>query len=247
MAAAAAPDGYTLLFCNSPTHSVNPAMVQNLGYDVETDFAPIARTAIVPFILAVNPTLPVRSVGDLVKLSKAKPGTLRYGSAGPATITHIGGELLASKAGIKLLHVPYKGLAPAITDVIGGHIDMLFMTPREGLPHVRTGRLRALAVTSERRLAVLPEIPTMDESGLKGAELLAWAGLCAPRGTPAAVVRRLNAEAMAAYLSPSVKNELEREGFELVANTPEEFAQFMRADKAYIAALVKQLDIRADE
>ena len=182
VAAMAAPDGYTLLFCNSPTHSVNPAIIPNLGYDPDEDFTPIVRFGTVPLILTVGSHLPVRSIADLVGRAKTEPSRVRYGSAGVASFTHIAGELLAQQTNIKLLHVPYKGLAPAITDAIGGHIDMVFVTPLEGLPHISAGRLRALAVTSARRLVTLPEVPTMAESGVMDGELLTWGGLCGPHG-----------------------------------------------------------------
>lgn len=246
VAAAAAPDGYTLLYCNTPTHTVNPALLPDLGYDADKDFTPIVRFVTVPLILAINPTSPLRSIAEVTTVARAKPGSLRYGTAGIATLAHIAGELLAHQTGVKLTHVPYKGTAPAVTDAIGGHVDMVFMTTLEGLPQIRAGRLRALAVTGVRRVTALPQTPTMAESGVIEGELLAWFGLCAPRGVPSAVIKKLNAEAMAAYLSPNVKADLERQGYELVANTPEEFAQFIRADRARIAALVKQFGIRPE-
>lgn len=246
MVASASPDGYTLLYCNIATHSANVALLPDLAYDPVKDFTPIVRVATVPFVLLVNPSLPVRTVGDLTALAKAQPHKLRYGSAGLATFTHIVGELFAHQTGVKLIHVPYKGGAPAMTDVMGGHIDLLFSTPPDALPHIKAGRLRALAITSAHRLAALPDVPTMAESGVREGELLGWGGLCAPSGTPQAVIEKLNAEALAAYLSPSVKAELEQQGYEVAPNTPEEFAQFIKADITRTVALVKRFGIRPE-
>jgi tripartite-type tricarboxylate transporter receptor subunit TctC len=246
MAARAAPDGYTLLYCSVATHSANVALFPDPAYDPVKDFTPIVRFSTAPFVLLVNPSLPVRTLGDLTALAKAQPGRLRYGSAGVATFTHIIGEVLAHQTGMELIHVPYKGSAPAVTDAIGGHIDMVFTSSPDALPQIKAGRLRALAITGPRRLAALPEVPTMAENGVTESELLGWGGLCAPSGTPQAVIGKLNAEAVAAYLAPNVKANLELQGYELAANTPEEFAQFIKLDIARTVALVKQFRIRPE-
>ena len=246
MAASAAPDGYTLLYCSVATHSANVALFPDLAYDPVKDFTPIVRFSTAPFVLLVNPSLPVRTLGDLTALAKAQPGKLRYGSAGVATFTHIIGEVLTHQTGMKLIHVPYKGSAPAVIDAIGGHIDMVFTSSPDALPQIKAGQLRALAITGPRRLAALPEVPTMAENGVTESELLGWGGLCAPSGTPQAVIGKLNAEAVAAYLAPNVKANLELQGYELAANTPEEFAQFIKLDIARTVALVKRFGIRPE-
>lgn len=244
--AKAPADGYTLLYCNNATHSANVALFPQQQRVPLDDFTPIVRLAIGPFILLVHPSLPVHTIRELTALAKAKPDRLRYGSAGVATFTHLAGELLAHETGIKLIHVPYKGGAPAVIDAIGGHVDMVYTTPVDALPYVRAGQLRAVAITGPRRIVVLPDVPTMAESGVQDAEVLGWAGLCAPKGTPPAVIRKLNGEALSAYLAPSVKSNLEMQGLEITANTPEEFADFIKADIARTVTLVNKLGIRAE-
>jgi len=246
MAASAAPDGYTLLYCSVATHSANVALFPDLTYDPVKDFTPIVRLSAGPFVLLATPSLPVRSLGDLINLAKAQPGRLRYGSAGVATFTHIIGEVLTHEAGIKLVHIPYKGSAPAVTDALGGHIDMVLTSSTDALPHIKAGQLRALAITGPRRLAVLPEVPTMVESGVAESELLGWGGLCAPSGTPRAVIVKLNDEAVAAFLAPNVKASLELQGVQVAPNTPEEFAQFIKLDIVRIVTLVKRYGIRPE-
>jgi len=246
MAAGAAPDGYTLLYCNVATHSANVALFPNLAYDPAKEFAPIVRFATAPFILLVNTSVAVRTLGELTTLAKAQPGKIRYGSAGVATFTHIIGEVFAHQTGVTLIHIPYKGTAPAMTDAIGGHIDMVFTTSPDALPQIKAGQLRPLAITGLRRLAALPDVPTMEESGVTETDLVGWGGLCAPKGTPQAVIKRLNADAVAAYLVTSVKTRLEMQGYELAANTPEEFANFINADIARTVSVVKRFGIRPE-
>jgi tripartite-type tricarboxylate transporter receptor subunit TctC len=228
------------------THSANVALFPDLAYDPLKDFTPIVRFSTGPFVLLATPSLPVRSLGDLIALAKTQPGRLRYGSAGVATFTHIIGEVLTHEAGINLVHVPYKGSAPAVTDAIGGHIDLVLTSSTDALPQIKAGQLRALAITGPRRLAALPEVQTMVESGVAESELLGWGGLCAPSGTPQAVIVKLNAEAVASYLVPNVKASLELQGVQVAANTPEEFAQFIKLDMARIVALVKRYGIRPE-
>jgi tripartite-type tricarboxylate transporter receptor subunit TctC len=247
LVAAAAPDGYTVLVCTSATHGGNAVTMPNLGYDPIKDFSPVVRIATVPFVLAVNPALPVQSVKELVALAKSRPGKVRIGFAGAGSFNHIVGEMFAREAGIQLLPVPYKGLNQMVTDLIGDHIDIGFPSPGESMPLIEAGRVHALAITGPRRLAALPQVPTMAEAGFPRSELLGWGGLCAPAGTPPAVIKRLNEETLAAYLSPSIKRKLERQGYEIANNSPGDFDAFIKEQIARIAKIVDELGIRAAE
>ncbi|MEO8924808.1 MAG: tripartite tricarboxylate transporter substrate binding protein, partial [Caldimonas sp.] len=189
--ARAAPDGYTLLLGTVSSQAINPAM-NKVGYDPVADFTPIAPIGSIPFVLVANPAAHLDSVAEVIAQAKAKPGELSYASAGIGTSNHLSGELFANDAHIKLLHVPYKGSAPALTDVLAGHVPLMFDLQATSLAHVRAGRLKALAVTSRRRSELMPKVPTMIESGLPGYEVSAWFGLFAPAGVPRAVVERLN-------------------------------------------------------
>ena len=247
LVAGALPDGYTVLVCTSATHGGNAVAMPNLGYDPIKDFSPIVRIATVPFVLAVSPALPVQSVKELVALAKTRPGKIRIGFAGVGSFNHIVGEMFAHEAGIELLPVPYKGLNQIVTDLIGNHIDIAFPSPGESLPVIQAGRLRAMAITGPKRLAELPQVPTMNEAGFPGSVLLGWGGLCAPAGTPASVIKRLNEETLAVYLSPSVKSKLQGQGYEITNNSPEEFGAFIRDQIARITKIVNELGIRAAE
>jgi tripartite-type tricarboxylate transporter receptor subunit TctC len=210
--ATAKPDGYVLLWCNQATHGANPALHRNLNYDALRDFAPIVRVAASPVVVTVNSDLPTRSLSEFVALAKAKPGTLRYASAGNGSLTHILGEALARRTGIGLVHVPYKGDALGMNDAVGGHVEMFLSTPFLVLPQVKSGRLRALAVTGARRLPALPSVPTLTEEGVTGVDLMSWGGLCAPARTPQQVIEKLNQVASAAFLAPEFRADFERQG-----------------------------------
>ena len=247
LVAAATPDGYTVLVCTSATHGGNAVTMPNLGYDPIKDFAPIVRIATVPFVFAVNPVLPVESVKDLAGFARTHPGKVRFGFAGVGSFNHIAGELFAHEAGIQLLPVPYKGTNQVVTDLIGDHIDIGFPTPGESLPLIMAGRLRAFAITGPRRLPALPQVPTIGEAGFPGSELLGWGGLCAPAGTPGSVIKKLNEQTLAVYLSPAVKGEIERQGYEIASNTPQEFGAFIKQEIGRVTKFVKELGIRAEE
>ena len=245
--AQAPSDGYTVLVCTSATHGGNVVTMRNLGYDPIKDFSPVLRIATVPFVLAVNPALPVHSVKELIALAKASPGKIRIGFAGVGSFNHLVGEMFTHEAGIQLLAVPYKGLNEIVTDLIGGHIDIAFPSPGESVPLIEGGRLRAIATTGTRRPAALPQVPTMSEAGFPGSVLLGWGGLCAPAGTPVSVIKRLNEETLAVYLSPSIKSKLERQGYEITNNSPEEFGTFIRDQITLVTKIVHDLGIRTAE
>ena len=247
MVASAAADGYTVLFCNSATHGGNPIFMHDPGYDALKDFIPVVRIASVPFILVVNSQLPVNSVKDLIALAKSKPGGLRMGFAGIGSFNHIVGELFQHQTSTEFLAVPYKGTNEVITGVVGGHIDLGFPTPGESLPMIADGRLRALMVTNTKRLPALPNVPSAVELGLRDSVLLGWGGLCVPAGTPPAAVKALNEHTLSAILAQPMRSDLERSGYEIEANNPEAFAQFMRSEIQRIGDLVRQRGIHAEK
>jgi tripartite-type tricarboxylate transporter receptor subunit TctC len=236
--AAAAPDGYTLLLGTVSSQSINPAMTK-VGYDPLKDFTAIAPLASIPFVLVANPALAAKTVADVVAMAKAKPGELTYASAGIGTSNHLAGELLASAAGVKMLHVPYKGSAPALTDVIAGHVPLMFDLQATALPYVQAGKLKALAVTGKTRSSLLPDVPTAIESGLPGYEVTAWFGVFAPAGLPRPILERLNTEITAVLKTPDMQKRLQDLGAEPDYGTPEAFAEFNRSEAVKWAAVVK--------
>jgi tripartite-type tricarboxylate transporter receptor subunit TctC len=243
--AKAKPDGYTLLLCTGATLCGNPALMPNLPYDPIKDFAPVIRLVTTSGIVAVRAASPVQSLQQLLALAKTKPGMLRYGSG--SSYAHILGELLSRRSGVELLYVPYKGDSQVLTDLLGGHIDLMFSTPILLVPQVKAGRIRALAVAGPRRLPALPDVPTMSEQGVHNSELLAWAGICAPAGTAPSIVRKINREALAGMMSPEVKGEVEGQGYEISANTSEEFFAFIKTDMSRTATLVRELGIPPEQ
>ncbi len=228
--AKAEPDGYTLLLGQSGPISINPAVYKTLPYDPVKDFAPVTMTTAYPYILVVNADLPVKSLQELVALAKSKPGTMNYGSTGVGAANHLVSELFNSKAGLKMTHVPYRGTALAVGDLLGGQLTMVFGDPISVLSQMKAGKLRALAVTSLERSPVAPEVPTVAESGYPGFEALAWHGILAPAKTPAAVVQKLNAEIVKALADPATKKLLEDQAMQTVGNTPDAFAAFIQKD-----------------
>jgi tripartite-type tricarboxylate transporter receptor subunit TctC len=247
LVAKAAPDGYTLFMCNSGTHGGNTVMYQDLGYDPVKDFAPIVRIASVPFILIVGPSSTAQSVKNLVDIAKAQPGKLKFGFAGKGGFNHIVGELFQHHADVQFVPVGYKGLNEVVTDIAGAHIDLAFPTPGESLGLINAGRVRALAVTGPRRLAALPNVPTIGEAGYPSVQLLGWGGLCAPAATPSSVIRMLNEQTLAALTSAPVKADFERRGYEIVSNSADDFAGFIKSEIARIGETVDQLGVRPDQ
>jgi tripartite-type tricarboxylate transporter receptor subunit TctC len=230
--AKAEPDGYTLLLGQSGPISINPAVYKRLPYDPVKDFAPITMTTAYPYILVVNAELPAKTLQELVALAKSKPDALNYGSTGVGAANHLVAELFDSKAGIKLTHVPYRGTALAVGDLLGGQLTMVFGDPISVLPHIKSGKLRALAVTSLERSPVAPDVPTVAEAGYPGFEALAWHGILAPARTPPEIVGKLNAELVKAVRDPATRELLANQAMQPVGDTPEAFAAFIQRDIA---------------
>jgi tripartite-type tricarboxylate transporter receptor subunit TctC len=243
--ARSAPDGYTLLVAGVP-NSANMALYQKLPYDTVKDFAPVILIDTAPNILAVHPSVPAKSVKELIALAKVKRGALTYASAGIGSSNHLSGELFRTMAGIDIVHIPYKGGGAAITDLLAGQVSMYFGTTPSTLPFVQSGKLRALGVTTAKRTVAAPDLPTIAEAGLPGYEQSAWHGLLAPAGTPDAVVAKLNAEVNRLVRSPDAVERFKVQGFEVIGGSPADFAAFIRQDVAKYAKLVKTAGIRID-
>ena len=228
--AKADPDGYTLLLGQSGPISINPAIYKSLPYDPVKDFAPVSMTTAYPYILVVNPDLPVKSLQEFVELAKSKPGALNYGSTGVGAANHLVSEMFSSKAGLKMTHVPYRGTALAVGDLLGGQLSMVFGDPISVLSQMKAGKLRPLAVTSLQRSPVAPEVPTLAESGYPGFEALAWHGILAPAKTPPEIVKKLNEEIVKALADPTTKKLLEDQAMQTIGSTPADFASFIQKD-----------------
>lgn len=222
-------DGYTLL-CASTALSINPALTQKLPYDVMRDLVPISQLVVTPNVLVVHPSVPAKSVRELTALAKSKPDRLTGGSAGSGTSAHLSLELYKSLAGVKIVHVAYKGSAPSLIGVVGGETDIAFLPTSVVNPHVAAGRLRALAVTTAKRSKTLPDVPTMDEAGTKGYEAAAWSAVLAPAGTPPAVINAIYAGITESFKSPSVQSTFEKIGGEPIASSPADFARYLEAE-----------------
>jgi tripartite-type tricarboxylate transporter receptor subunit TctC len=241
--AKSAPDGYTLAFIYI-THATNPALMEKLPYDTLRDFAPVSMVGWQSMVLLAHPSFPARSVKELVDLAKAKPGSIDYGASDSGSAPHLAGELFKMMANIDLTPVYYKGTAPALTDVIAGHIPLMFVSNVSALPHVKSGKLKALAVTGRTRAAVAPEIPTVAESGLAGYEVYGWYGIAAPAKTPRSVIDRLQAEVAKIARNPKMKDRLAGQGLELVGNSPEEFDAFIRAEVAKWGEVLRRAGLK---
>jgi len=244
--AKAEPDGYTLLLGQSGPISINPAVYKTLPYDPVKDFAPVTMTTAYPYILVVNAKLPAQSLQEFVALGKSKPGSMNYGSTGIGAANHLVAELFNSKAGLKMTHIPYRGTALAVTDLIGGQLSMVFGDPISVLPHMQSGTLRALAVTSQERSPVAPQVPTVAESGYPGFDAIAWHGILAPAKTPPAIIKKLNAEIVKALQDPETKALLVNQAMQTVGNTPEEFAAFIQKDIATWKAVATAANVTVE-
>ena len=243
--ARAAPDGYTVLLGAHASHGINVSLMK-LPYDAVKSFEPISLLLTVPNMLLLKPSNTANSLQELIAQAKANPGKLTYTSAGIGTSGHIAGAMLASMAGIELLHVPARGPAQAVQDTLGGHVDILFDSTPISLPLVKAGKLKALALTSRERSSAVPTLPTMAEAGLPGYEVLLWFGLYAPAGTPRPIVQKLQAEVAKALGDPKVRDPLADDGVDVIASTPQQLAQFQRSEIAKYARLIKELGIKSN-
>lgn len=238
-------DGYTLLSTANPL-TTNPSLYPVLPYDPIRDFAPVTLIGLTPLLLVVHPSLPVKTTKDLVALAKSKPAQLHYGSAGNGSALHLAGEMFNSVAQIKLVHVPYKGVTNAFSDLLGGQISIMFPGAPIALPQVKSGKLRALGTTGARRMSAAPELPPIAESGMPGYEVSVWYGIVAPAGTPAAAISRLHAEISKIVQLPDIKDRWAVLGAEPLHNTPEQFAAFLKADIGKWAKVVRDAGVKID-
>ncbi|MGE5525402.1 MAG: Bug family tripartite tricarboxylate transporter substrate binding protein [Rhodospirillaceae bacterium] len=245
-AAKAAPDGYTLLVGTSSTHAIAPSLYAKLPYDPVKDFTPVAGLATSTITLSAHPSVPARNVKELIALAKARPDMLSFASSGAGGVSHLVGEMFKAQAGIQMLHVPYKGDAPALADLVGGQVSLEFGTAVAFLPYIQSGKLRALAVTSLKRSPALPDVPTVSESGLKGFEALQWFGVFAPAGTPRDLVTRLNSEILRIVQTGELKERLGKLASEAMPGSPEQFAAFQKAEIAKWAKVVKTAGVKLD-
>ncbi|HET9663781.1 MAG TPA: tripartite tricarboxylate transporter substrate binding protein [Burkholderiales bacterium] len=243
LAAKAAPDGYTL-FMGGASNAINMSLYARPPYDTLRDFAPITLCVKGANVLSIHPSLPVKNLKELIALAKARPGQLNFASSGLGSSNQMAGELLKLMAGVNIVHVPYKGNAPALTDTVAGHVHMIFSGVPALVPHIQSGRLRAVAIGSLRRFQAIPDVPTFDESGVAGYEATTWFGLMAPAKTPKEIVARLNAEVTKIIASPETTKRFVGDGLEPIGNSPAEFLQFMRDEIAKYAKVIKAADIK---
>ena len=246
LVAKSAPDGYTIMMAHIAAISILPSLVAKLPYDAQKDFVPITLAAIGPNLLVVHPSLPVRTVKELVALAKARPGQLQYASPGAGTVQHLAAELFKLQAKVDILHVPYKGSGQSIVDLVAGHVHMDFDSVPPVINHVRQGKLRAIAVTSAKRFSLLPDIPTINESGVEGIDMSTWWGLVAPAAVSREIVAKLHGETVKLLQQAEVKERIAFVGAETVGNTPEEFAAYIRAEAEKYARIVKDAGIKID-
>jgi tripartite-type tricarboxylate transporter receptor subunit TctC len=243
--ARAPADGYTLLLVG-PNHTVNSSLYSKIAFDPVKDFAPVSLVTSAPYLLLVNPGIGVTTVKELIALAKSKPGKVLYASAGNGTAGHLGMELIKTMAGIDMVHIPYKGSPPALTDLIAGQVSAAFDNVLSAAPHVKAGRLRAIAVSTRTRSGAVPEVPTVAESGLPGFEVAVWQGILVPAGTPKSIVDALHAAIVAALARPDMKERMAANSAEIIGNTPAEFAAFIKSDLVKWAKVVKDSGARVD-
>ena len=246
IAARAAPDGYTLFSCNIASLAVGPALYKKLGYDPERDFAPIGMIVSNPNVLTVHPSLPARSIAQFIALAKANPGKLDYGSSGIGGAGHLAMALFASMAGIEMTHVPYKGGAPAVVDLVAGRLSLMMANLTTAKPHIRAGRLRGLGVGTRARSPLFPDLPTIAESGLPGYEANNWNGVVAPAGTPKPLVAKLNHAIVAILKEPQTAERLTAAGLEPIGDSPDEFGRYLKSEAVKWQKLVKSMGLTAN-
>jgi tripartite-type tricarboxylate transporter receptor subunit TctC len=242
--AKSAPDGHTLLVTPAP-FTIVPSLLKKLPYDPAKDFEPITLINTTPLVVIVHPGVPAKNIKELIALAKARPGVLNFGSSGSGGSNHLAGELFNALADVKITHVPYKGNGPAMTDLLGGHIDMAYNGLTSALQHIRSGKLRCLAVTSLKRSAALPDMPTVDESGLKGFQAIAWNGLTGPAGTPKAAVTRVAADVARLMKSPELADYLKKEGSDAVGSTTGEYTRFLQEETAKWKKVIARAGIKS--
>ena len=240
------PDGYTIVMGAVSTHAINVTLYSKLPYDPIKDFAPITLITSVPNVLVVHPSVPARNVKELIALAKARPGALNFASGSTGSAGHLAGELFKTMAHVDMAHIPYKGAAPAVVDLMAGQVSLMFDNLASALPNIKAGRVRALAVTTLRRSPMLPELPTISEAGLRGFDVATWFGVLAPAGTPPEIVSKFNAEIVRILNTPAMKERLAVLGAEPVGNKPEEFAAFIKAEIPKYARVIKASGARAD-
>ncbi|RZI69685.1 MAG: tripartite tricarboxylate transporter substrate binding protein [Variovorax sp.] len=239
-AARATADGYTLFMGTVGTHAINQSLYKKMPFDPIKDFAPLSRVAMVPNLLVANPSQPYKNVKEMIAYAKAHPNKINFGSSGNGSSIHLSGELFKQMAGVDMQHVPYRGSAPAVSDLLGGQISVMFDNMPSAIPHVKGGKLRALAVTTAKRSPALPDVPTIAEAGVPGYEATSWFGLLAPASTPAPIVAKLNASILKALADPEVKKKLAEQGAEPFGEKPEQFAAFIQAETAKWGKVVKE-------
>ncbi len=245
LSAKAAPDGYTV-FYNTSAIVIGPALYGKVNYDPLKDFAPVALTASVPLVLVVNPQLPARSVKEFLDLAKSRAGALNYSSSGTGTITHLASAMMSTQMGLQTQHIPYKGSAPGLVDLVAGQTQFMIDTMNTVLPYARDNRLRGLAVTGSKRSALMPELPTLAESGMPGFEAAAWQGIVVPTGTPADIIQKLNAEVNKALAHPDVRSRLAAQGADILGGSPAEYAAYLRTEIPRWAKAVKDSGAKAE-
>jgi len=244
--AKSAPDGYTLLMANLGPNAINPGLYAKLPYDPIKDFTPITLTSVVPLVVLVTNSLPVKTMPELIAYAKANPGKLSYASAGNGAANHLAGEMIKAMAGVQMTHVPYKGDTPGMPDVISGTVSMMFPTIIAGMPNIRSGSMRPIAVTGLRRSSSLPDLPTVNEAGIAGFDAVSWGGVMGPGGLPADIVQRLNTEIVRILKQPDVAEKLSSLGADIVGSTPEEFDRYLKAEIAKWGKVARDNNIRLD-
>lgn len=244
--AKAPADGYTLLMANLGPNAINPVIYSKLPYDPIKDFTPITLTSVIPLVVLLNPSLPIQSMKELIAYAKANPDKLTFASAGNGAANHMAGEMMKSMAGIQMVHVPYKGDAPAMQDVIAGNVNMIFPTLIGGIPHVKSGAMRAIAVTGARRSSALDSLPTVAESGIPGFEASSWGGVMGPGGLPSEIVDRLNAEIVRILREPEVTAKMTAMGADVVASSPQEFAAYLSAEITKWGNVARENNVKLD-
>jgi tripartite-type tricarboxylate transporter receptor subunit TctC len=240
------PDGYTILMGAVSTHAINVTLYAKLPYDPVKDFAPVTLITSVPNVLVLHPSVPAKNVAELIALAKARPGQLNFASGSTGSAGHLAGELFKTMAGVDMVHIPYKGAAPAVVDLLAGHVSLMFDNLSSALPNIKVARVRALAVTTLKRSPLLPQLPTISEAGLKGFDISTWFGIFAPAGTPPDIVAKLNAETVRVLNAPGMKERLLTLGAEPVGNKPDEFAAFVRLEIQKYATVIKAAGAKAD-